>query len=396
MYSLVKTVVPDKLVCPEGKRRIEYCDTGGTGLYCEVRATSPGQGTYYLRYRDANNKTCHQKIARTSEIDLDEARIRAKILRAEITLGKDPRQDANNKKATPTLTEFMEEQYIPYQKERIRGWSRQRDLFKNHLNPVFGNKHLDEITLHSAQRGLTALRKKGYAASTCNHPIRVLRHAMGLACTWNIIECNQLTGLTLLREENQVNNIMTDIELKRLVKVLKSDRNKMASAVCLFLLSTGARLNEALSARWEHFDLEHRNWTIPSEHSKSRKVRSIPLNQSAIQVLESLGTRGKYDHPFIGRRGTPLTTINRAWSRLRNDAGLPHLRLHDLRHQYASFLVNSGRTLYEVLQILGHSDPSVTMRYAHLSTKSLQAAADSASDAINGAMQESPQVGPGT
>jgi len=70
-------------------------------------------------------------------------------------------------------------------------------------------------------------------------------------------------------------------------------------------------------------------------------------------------------------------------------AGQPHLRLHDLRHQYASFLINQGRTLYEVQAILGHSDPSVTMRYAHLSTKSLQAAADSASDAINASMPES-------
>ncbi|HSV71292.1 MAG TPA: tyrosine-type recombinase/integrase, partial [Methylibium sp.] len=71
--------------------------------------------------------------------------------------------------------------------------------------------------------------------------------------------------------------------------------------------------------------------------------------------------------------------------RLRAKAGLPHLRIHDLRHQYASFLVNSGRSLYEVQQILGHSDPSVTQRYAHLSSRSLQEAANSASVVIKGA-----------
>lgn len=217
----------------------------------------------------------------------------------------------------------------------------------------------------------------------------MLRHAISLACKWGILEKNHLIGLSLLREDNHVNNILTDEELKRLVKVLKLDRNKMVSAVCLFLLSTGARLNEALSSRWEHFDLEHKNWTIPSAHSKSRKTRSIPLNPTAIQILESLGTQDKYDHPFIGRRGK-LTTINRVWDRLRNDAGLPHLRLHDLRHNYASFLINSGRTLYEVQMALGHSDPTVTQRYAHLSTKSLQDAANSASDAINAAMPETP------
>jgi len=75
----------------------------------------------------------------------------------------------------------------------------------------------------------------------------------------------------------------------------------------------------------------------------------------------------------------PYTTIMKVWSRLRTKAGVPHLRIHDLRHQYASFLVNSGRSLYEVQQILGHSDPKVTQRYAHLSTRSLQEAANSAS-----------------
>ena len=396
IVKLTPVFISNNLLCPEGKRRIEYVDKGGTGLYCEVRATSPGQGTYYLRYKDADGKTCHQKLGRTTDIDLDEARRRAKTLRAEIILGKDPSADKKARKAIPTLTKFMEEQYIPYQKERIRGWSRQSDLFKNHLKPTFGNQRLDKITLHSVQQFLTSLRNKGYAASTCNHPIRVLKHATELARKFGIIETNQLSGLSLLREQNHVNNIMTDDELKRLVKVLKSDKNKMVGAVCLFLLSTGARLNEALSSRWEHFDLDRQNWTIPAEHSKSLKTKSISLNPTAIQVLESLGTRDKYDHPFIGRRGKRLTTINRVWDRLRKDAGLPHLRLHDLRHNYASFLINSGHTLYEVQMALGHSDPSVTQRYAHLSTKSLQAAADSASDAINAAMPESPQVDPGT
>ena len=88
--------------------------------------------------------------------------------------------------------------------------------------------------------------------------------------------------------------------------------------------------------------------------------------------------------------GKPYTTIHKVWERLRADAGLPHLRLHDLRHQYASFLVNSGRTLYEVQRILGHSDPTVTQRYSHLSSKSLQDAANSAADSIKGAMGKRP------
>jgi len=115
--------------------------------------------------------------------------------------------------------------------------------------------------------------------------------------------------------------------------------------------------------------------------------RAIPLNDSAIDVLDQIGTEGKHESLFINlQTGDPLTSVNRVWGRLRVKAGLPHLRLHDLRHQFASFLVNSGRTLYEVQKILGHSDAKVTERYAHLSLTTLQDASNSASTAIKGAV----------
>ena len=106
-------------------------------------------------------------------------------------------------------------------------------------------------------------------------------------------------------------------------------------------------------------------------------------------MIKQLDTEGQFEHLFINKQTEkPYTTIMKVWTRLRTKAGLPQLRIHDLRYQYASFLVNSGRTLYEVQQILGHSDSKVTERYAHLSTKTLQAAAISASVIIKGAMKE--------
>ena len=109
-------------------------------------------------------------------------------------------------------------------------------------------------------------------------------------------------------------------------------------------------------------------------------------NDAALDVLSQLTTEGKFDHLFINEETKkPYTTIMKVWTRLRMKAGLPHLRIHDLRHQFASFLVNSGRTLYGVQNILGHSDAKVTQRYSHLSTKTLHEAANSASVIINGA-----------
>jgi len=161
----------------------------------------------------------------------------------------------------------------------------------------------------------------------------------------------------------------------------------MICHIAKFLLVTGCRLNEALSATWRNVDRINRVWKVDAINSKSKSSRSIPANSMAESILDELGTEGQYEHLFINpRTGERYYNIHKTWDRLRNEAGLPHLRLHDLRHQYASFLVNSGRTLYEVQQILGHSDPKVTQRYSHLSSEALQNAAASASDAINAAM----------
>jgi integrase len=200
-----------------------------------------------------------------------------------------------------------------------------------------------------------------------------------------MLDKNPAAGVPLLNIDNKVEHYLDEAQLEGLLQVLRTDANKTVCNIALFLLSTGCRLNEALQATWGQIDREKRVWKIPASNSKSKRIRSVPLNDSALEVLQQLDTEGEFDHLFVNRQtGEKYTTIMKVWSRLRAVAALPHLRIHDLRHLYASFLVNSGRTLYEVQQILGHSDPSVTQRYAHLSSKSLQDAANSASVAIRG------------
>ena len=140
-------------------------------------------------------------------------------------------------------------------------------------------------------------------------------------------------------------------------------------------------------ATWDHIDEDKKDWRIPASNSKSKKARSVPLNSKPLEVLSQLPKWDNKPHLFINRRtGKRYVNINKTWNSIRAKAGLPKLRLHDLRHQYASHLVNSGRSLYEVQQILGHSDPTVTQRYAHLSARALQDAAESASACLGGAL----------
>jgi integrase len=390
IIKLTQPFINHELHCSEGKARIEYCDSDLPGLYVEVRKSSPGQGTYYLRYKDSKGKTCHQKISKTNEMTLVEARKAAKTLKAEINLGADPRGEEKAKRAVLNYAEFFEQHYMPYVKVRKRSWKTDLGFYRLRLKNEFGDYRLNQITRQHIQTFHTRMSDEGLAAATSNHYLKLLKHSLNLAIDWDMLDTNPASRIPLFHEDNQVENLLSDEQLERLLSVLKTDENRMVCLIALFLLSTGVRLNEALQAKWSQVDQKNRVWRIPAANSKSKRTRAVPLNDSALEVLNQLTTRGSYENLFVNfQTQLPYTTISKVWGRLRTKAGLPHLRIHDLRHQFASFLVNSGQTLFMVQQILGHSSPSVTQRYAHLSTKSLQEAANSASVMINGAMAAS-------
>ena len=388
---LSQHVIDNLLQAPEGKSRGELCDALLKGLYIECRATSPGQGTYYLRYKDSNGKTCHQKIGRTTEISLADARIKARELKAQITLGANPQAADRAQKEVPTLDEYYSQKYLPHIKVHKRSWKRDEQLYRLRVKKEFGHLRLNQITRQHVQRFHAGLLSEGLAEASADHHVKFLRRALNVAVEWRLIDVNPLTRIALFNPDNRVEHYMDDSQLEKLLTVLKMDKNRSVCQIALFLLSTGARLNEAMQATWNQIDKENRVWRIPASNSKSKRIRSVPLNDSAIEVLNQLDTEGKCEHVFISHRtGKKYVNIHKIWERIRKKAGCETCRLHDLRHIYASFLVNSGRTLYEVQQILGHSDPKVTMRYSHLSSKSLQEAANSASLAIQGAMTKEP------
>jgi integrase len=384
----IGNLTPQQMACGPGQRRKELVDIGGLGLYIEVRAASPGVGTYYLRYKNSLGKTCHQKIGSTAVLTVTEARREAKRIKAEITLGADPRAQAKARKAVPTYAAFFREHYLPYVKPRKRSWDRDEELFRLRIEKVFGHRRLDQINRQQIQSFHTALAAEGLSASSCNHHVKLLKHSLNLAVDWGMLEANPARRVPMLHEDNKIENYLDDAQLDRLLTVLRTDENVAVCQIALFLLGTGCRLNEALSAKWSDVDIENKVLVIRAINSKSKSTRAVPLGESAIDVLASLHTESEFEYLFVNRRtGKPYVAIAKVWDRLRRKAGLPHLRLHDLRHSFASFLVNGGRTLYEVQQILGHSDAKVTQRYAHLSTKTLQEAANSASLKIKSGMK---------
>lgn len=376
------------LKCPEGKNQVEMCCSVLKGFYVLISAANSGQGTYYLRYKDNTGKTCHQKIGRTTDITLADARKQARTLKSEINLGANPRAEANARRAIPTLTEFFNDTYLPYAKVHKRSWKRDVQLFSR-IQDKFGRLRLDQVQKQQVAVFHAGLMEEGLSAASADHHPKLLRRMLSMAIEYDLIERNNLSKFALFNHDNKVEHYLDDEQLCKLMVVLRTDANRAVCNIAILLLGTGCRLNEILSAKKSDIDIDNRVLKIAASNSKSKRIRTVPLNDASIDIiLKQIEDTKGYDWLFVNHQtGKPYTTIMKVWTRLRNKAGLPHLRIHDLRHSFASFLVNSGRTLYEVQQILGHSQSIVTERYAHLSTKTLQDASNSASVIIKGAMQ---------
>jgi len=387
IIKLTDSIV-SKLQCPPDKNRMEWCDTDLPGLY--VLGSSSGSVlTYYLRYKDSTGKTCHQKIKRATEITLAEARKQAKQLKAEITAnGRDPRAEAKAQKAVLTMDELWKE-YAAFAEPRKRSFKRDEQIFRLQIRPTFGNVRINLITRQQIQSLMAKLMKTGLAAASVDHVAKLIRRMLGLAVQWEMLERNPASRIELFNEDNQVEHYLNDEQLHRLLAVLQTYPAREVALICMFLLATGCRVNEALTAQWSLVDRQNRAWRVTASNSKSGKSRVVPLSDAALDVLDQIGTEGKFDFVFTNPdTEKPFTHIRHTWDRIRDKAGMPWLRLHDLRHSFASMLVNAGCSLFVVQQALGHADSRVTQRYSHLSSSTLQDAANSASIKIQEAMKK--------
>ena len=367
-------------VCPLGKGRLDLYDTAISGFILEVR--SSGVKTYYLRYRDKHGKQKQQKIGDTKSLTFEQARNAAQTLRARVVLGEDLSAEKAALKNTPTFEAFASERYMPYVKGYKRSWDKDESTLRNHLLPRFGRLYLDEITTQDIIAFHHAMRSQGYAAGTCNHIVIMMRYMFNLAKKWGIqgVDKNPSVGIPFFEENNKRERYLNPLEVKRLQETLHNSDNPQLKYIVPLLLLTGCRKRELLDARWEHIDLERRTWRIPI--SKSGKARHVPLSSDVIALL---GQVPRFDAcPYVvpnPKTQLPYVSIFCSWNTARKQAELPDVRMHDLRHSFASFLINSGRSLYEVQNLLGHSQLVTTQRYAHLSQATLLDATNAAASA---------------
>ena len=367
-------------VCPDGLKKIDFYDCEQRGFLLEVRRS--GGKTFYQRYTDDRGRERQFKIGPADVLTLSVARRRGRTVQAQALVGEDPQSRRIELRSIPTLAELVRDRYLPHVKSYKRSWRTDETMLRIHILPVVGSQYVDQIRAEPIAALVEKMREKKYSTGTTNRAVIVLRHIFNLARKWRVpgVTENPTAGINLAPDVNRERFLSLE-EAQRLIVSIEQDENSVAANAIMLLLLTGARRNEITYAKWEHVDLDKRTLLVPL--SKSGKPRSIALNGAAVELLRAIQTTSSNTYVFPSpTTGRPSPSLYFPWQRIRVRAGLPDLRLHDLRHSFASFLVNRGVSLYVVQGLLGHGNTRYTQRYAHLTADTLRDAAETAGSAI--------------
>ena len=222
--------------------------------------------------------------------------------------------------------------------------------------PPQSSRPIDEITAWDIER-FKAARVEKVKKSSVNRDIAVLKRLFSLAIDWNLIDKNPLKKVALYRMEEKLMRVLTPNEERKLIKAAAAHFKPLI----IVAINTGMRRGELLDLQWEQVDLQSRTITI--KHSKSGRVRHIPINKTAQEALGGLpGPRAGHVFRY---RGSPIKDTKTAFKGAVKRAKIPHCRFHDLRHTFATRLVLAGVDLATVKELMGHASISTTMRYAH-------------------------------
>jgi integrase len=363
------TEVLQSLAAGPSPRRRRLSDRSQKGLVLDL---TPSGAYFGFRYSFAGRQRLIA-LGKLGDVDVDKARLLASELGHQLIDGRDPAFAQPTSSAAPTLQRFYAERYLPHIRTYKTTDTNDSNYFENHLLPFFGDQPMSSITRNEVSRFVGSKVAEGLKPGSINRYIVALRFAFNLALQWEVpgIKKNPLQRYPLLKENNLISRFLTPEETARLKTALAQSDNPDLSAIIGMLLVTGARKSEVLEARWEEFDFERRLWRIPK--SKSGYHRFVPISAAALQLLLQRQAL-QIDSPWLfpnAATGKPYVEIYNAWNTARRRAGLADLRIHDLRHSFASSLVNGGIPLYEVQKLLGHANLRTTERYAHLAPERL-------------------------
>lgn len=379
MPKLTKTIV-DKAQ-PEASRYVIWdTEIRGFGLYISPN----GVKRYYLKYRTLDGISRKPKIGDHGSITVAQARKIASEWANDVRNGRDPSRTRKNARRISNMKDlanrYIEEYAKPYKKPS----SVRMDTIniQVHVLPALGTRKITDVSHADIVKLHQNIGKKSPGAA--NRVVALLSKMFNLAEKWDLRKginpCKHLVKF----KERKIERYLTPEEYKNLFQAIKETVESrqiepLAGAALQLLALTGCRVGEIISLKWNDFD--QRTHELILRDSKTG-ARRLPLGEDAFQILKNMWVQGlenSYDWFFSrpGRRAEPITYfwLRVRWYRVRKRAGLSDLRMHDLRHGFASIAASEGYSLLTIGTLLGHKIPSTTFRYTHLISEPLHAAA---------------------
>ena len=317
------------------------------------------------------------------------ARDEAKRLKRAIDGGTDPLDTRDERWAAPTVADLIQRYLDEHVSKQTSNAAKDiRSMMTKLVLPAWGTRKVVDIRTSDVDRLLTEVAKgraRPHKSKTKKkrpkalHGARptpgranrlgcAIRKMFNLAIRWEIRTDNPAAGF--IRNPEYPRERFLDLkEIGRLSEVLDAHPNRRGADVIRLLMLTGARRGEVLNARWEQFDLDGAVWTKPAATTKQRRLHRTPVSGAVVALLRTIRLRVPQDCPWIfpgDAPGKPMQEIKRFWDDVRAKTDLPGVRVHDLRHTFASLLVSGGMSLPMIGKLLGHTQVQTTARYAHL------------------------------
>ena len=359
-------------------------DIPGLGL----RVLPSGRKGYVVQFR-AGRRSRRMSLGPSTVLTCEQARTRAITIIAAAKNGEDPaaERDAGRKVITvKELADRFDKEHISIRVKASTAKEYRRNL-ERFILPALGRLTITNITRADVAKFHHDLRHIPYQANRC---LEVISKMFSLAEMWGLRPdgSNPRKHIRKYPEEKR-ERFLSAAELRRIGEVLREmecEGIELTSAILAarLLILTGCRLNEVMSLKWEHVDLAEKVLRLPDSKTGAKVVH---LGQPAIELIET--AKQVADNPWIitgTLEGKRLSDLQPFWQRVRARAGLKDVRIHDLRHTFASTAVASGQGLPMIGKLLGHTQVQTTARYAHLAAEPVKIAADSIATALRQAL----------
>jgi integrase len=389
--SVIKTLQPPS----SGNRVFFDSEVSGFGL----RVTANGARSFILNYRTVGGRERRKTIGAWPIWTATDARREAARLRHLVDQGGDPLAEVQAERSAPTMADLcdrFEQEHLP--KKRKGTSDDYKRMLRVYIRPHFGSMKVSDIDFVHVDRLHRKITADGHKRRA-NNVIAVLSKMFTLSMKWKMRSDNPCKGIEK-NHENQRRRYMKGDELARVTAALAAHPGKQAADVIRVLLLTGCRRGEALAMKWADIDLTTGTWSKPASSVKQKEAHQVPLSAPIRLLLSRIAEEQGVDStPFVfpsdsgsGHRAD----VKRDWKAICKAAGITGLRIHDLRHSFASELASGGASLPLIGALLGHSNQSTTQRYAHLYDSPQRAAVERVGATIDsaGAETESESVIP--